>query len=290
MTSVVRMLNPLWLRTFVTAAESVSFTQAGRRLGLTQSTVSDHVARLEAQLGRRLFVRDTHSLALTSDGASLLIHARLILDAHARAELQFTGPTLRGHIRLGTSDDMALGPLPVVLARFKRLYPEVDLDLTVGFTDMLRPLLDAGQLDIITGKRREGEPQGQTLYREPLVWFGYEGMVLDDGPLPLAMLAEPSITRAQTLDALARAGRNWRITCNSSGYTGCAAAVRAGLGITALPEQMRFAGLVPLRGLPALPEIEYIALTARNVGRPVQALLKILLESDLSQAGRSFWR
>jgi DNA-binding transcriptional LysR family regulator len=85
MTKGAHMLNPLWLKTFVTAAGSASFTETGRRLGLTQSTVSDHVARLEAQLGRRLFVRDTHSLALTSDGASLLIHARLILDAHARA-------------------------------------------------------------------------------------------------------------------------------------------------------------------------------------------------------------
>ena len=79
------MLNPLWLHTFATAASSASFTEAGRTLGLTQSSVSDHIRRLEQTMGRRLFVRDTHSLALTADGESLLIHARLILEAHARA-------------------------------------------------------------------------------------------------------------------------------------------------------------------------------------------------------------
>ncbi|MGC5340682.1 LysR family transcriptional regulator, partial [Escherichia coli] len=88
-------LNPLWLQTFATAATSSSFTEAGRQLGLTQSTVSDHIRRLEESLGRRLFVRDTHSLALTADGESLLVHARLILQAHARAEAQFSAPRLR---------------------------------------------------------------------------------------------------------------------------------------------------------------------------------------------------
>jgi DNA-binding transcriptional LysR family regulator len=45
------MLNPLWLQTFATAAASASFTEAGRQLGLTQSTVSDHIRRLEESLG-----------------------------------------------------------------------------------------------------------------------------------------------------------------------------------------------------------------------------------------------
>ena len=74
--------------------------------------------QLEQALNRRLFVRDTHTLALTSDGRSLLVHARIILDAHERAERLFDAPRLRGRVRLGTSDDLALGPLPDVLAAF----------------------------------------------------------------------------------------------------------------------------------------------------------------------------
>ena len=83
------MLNPLWIKTFVTVANSSSFTDAARQLGLTQSSVSEHVRRLEQHVGRRLVTRDTHSLALTPDGEGLLAHARLILEAMARAENQF---------------------------------------------------------------------------------------------------------------------------------------------------------------------------------------------------------
>lgn len=277
------MLNPVWLRTFVTAARSTSFTEAGRRLNLTQSTVSEHVARLEAMLGRRLFLRDTHSLRLTQDGEGMFIHARLVLEAEERARLHFAGPPLRGRVRLGSSDDLAMGPLPEVLAGFSRLYPEVELDLTIGFTDDLRALLEAGGLDIMTGKRRPGEARGQPLYREPLVWLAREGGPPPAEPLPLVLLAEPSVTRALVLDSLARSGTRWRVTCSSSSYAGCAAAARAGLGIAALPRHLRPEGLAPVRGLPALPEVEYIALVAPGAGAPARTLLRILLESELAR-------
>ena len=66
------VFDPNLLATFVTVAKARSFTEAGRRLGLQQSTVSQHVRRLEEAASRRLFVRDTHSVALTADGEAML--------------------------------------------------------------------------------------------------------------------------------------------------------------------------------------------------------------------------
>ena len=63
---------PELLTSFVTVANSRSFTEAGRRLGLGQSTISKHVRKLELLTGRRLFERDTHSVALTEDGSQTL--------------------------------------------------------------------------------------------------------------------------------------------------------------------------------------------------------------------------
>ena len=71
------MLNPVWLNTFATVAASHSFTDAGRQLRLTQSSVSEHIRRLEEHVGRRLLIRDTHSLSLTADGEAMLVHARI---------------------------------------------------------------------------------------------------------------------------------------------------------------------------------------------------------------------
>src|SRR3954462_10450852 len=75
------MFEPTQLRTFLTAAQTLSFTQAAHRLGLRQSTVSQHVRRLEEAAGCRLFLRDPHGVELTEDGEAMLGFARPILEA-----------------------------------------------------------------------------------------------------------------------------------------------------------------------------------------------------------------
>src|SRR5881397_1712910 len=79
------MYDPSQLRTFLAVAQTLSFTQAARRLGLRQSTVSQHVRSLEDAAGRQLFSRDTHSVELTEDGEAMLGFARRILEVHEQA-------------------------------------------------------------------------------------------------------------------------------------------------------------------------------------------------------------
>ncbi|MBK3584325.1 LysR family transcriptional regulator, partial [Streptomyces sp. MBT57] len=88
--------DPAQLRTFLAVAQTLSFTQAARRLGIRQSTVSQHVRRLEEAAGRQLFARDTHRVDLTEDGEAMLGFARTILRAHERAAAFFAGTRLRG--------------------------------------------------------------------------------------------------------------------------------------------------------------------------------------------------
>ena len=159
------MLNPLWLKTFAAAAAAPSFTEAARRLGLTQPTVSEHVRQLEQALNRRLFVRDTHTLALTSDGRSLLVHARIILTPTNGPNACSTRPAARpraaGHLRRPGA-----GALPDVLAAFRLAHPEVELDISIGVTSELYKLLDDNALDVMIGKRRRGDRRGQTLHKK----------------------------------------------------------------------------------------------------------------------------
>lgn len=279
------MLNPIWLKTFVTVARCRSFSEAGRQLTLTQSSVSEHIRRLEQQLGRRLFVRDTHSVALTADGEAMLAHASVILQSIAKAEAQFRGSKLKGRVRLGSSDDVALGPLPAVLAAFRDAHPDVELEITIGMTGRLYELLDAGAIDLLIGKRRLGDRRGAPLFTGRLEWLARAGTVVDPSePLPLILVAEPSVTRAVVLDALAQAGVPWQIVCTSSSYAGCVAAARAGLGVTVRAEYLAARGLSPpvnRASLPALPTVEFIALAAKRLSRPAATLLQLLHESNL---------
>lgn len=278
------LFDPTLLTSFVTVAKAGSFTAAGRRLGLRQSTVSQHVRRLEQAAARRLFVRDTHSVALTADGEAMLGLAQGILDANERARRYFAGSELRGRVRFGTSEDFVQSRLPEVLREFTRAHFAVDLELTVALSGALLEALDAGELDLVLAKRRPGEDRGRLVRREKLVWVGSNpGLPAPERPLPLILYPPPSISRAIALEALERSGRSWRIVCTSSSFSGLNAAALAGLGVTVEPDGFAPAGLVPLLPSPALPELGYIEFVLAGPGRvlrgPAEALATAILDN-----------
>jgi DNA-binding transcriptional LysR family regulator len=248
---------------------------------LQQSTVSQHVRRLEEAASRRLFVRDTHSVALTADGEAMLGLAQGILEANERARRYFAGSELRGRVRFGASEDFVQSRLPEVLREFTRVHRAVDLELTVGLSGGLLEALDAGELDLVLAKRRPGEDRGQLVRREKLVWLGSDTALSDpDRPLPLILYPPPSISRAIALEVLERTGRSWRIVCTSSSFSGLNAAALAGLGITVQGDGFVPAGLTVLPGLPDLGQIEFvIAGPGRTLRGPAEALATAVLDN-----------
>jgi DNA-binding transcriptional LysR family regulator len=277
------MFDPALLSTFVSVAKAASFSEAGRRLGLRQSTVSQHIRRLEQAAGRRLFVRDTHSVRLTADGEAMLALAQGILEANERARQYFAVSELRGRLRFGASEDFVQTRLPEVLRDFTRVHRAVDLELTVGMSGALFEALDAAELDLVLAKRRPGEDRGRLVRRERLVWIaGDSALANPDRPLPLILYPPPSISRAMALEALERVGRSWRIVCTSTSLTGLNAAGLAGLGICVQAEGFVPGGLAELPRLARLPELGYIEFVVAGGGRtlrgPAQALAMAILD------------
>jgi len=262
------VFEPVQLRTFLAVAQTLSFTQAAHRLGLRQSTVSQHVRRLEEAAGCRLFTRDTHGVELTEDGEAMLGFARTILAANERAASFFTGTRLRGRLRFGVSEDFVLTRLPEILASFCREHPEVDLELSVELSDVLLQRLDTGQLDLCLAKRDGPASPGRLVWRDRLVWIGSEQLRLDpQRPVPLIVFPPPGLTRARALDVLERHGRAWRVVCTSASLSGLVAAARAGLGVMAHAQGLIPAGLVRLparSGLPELGGVDLVLLHGRR--------------------------
>src|SRR5262245_51618223 len=95
------------VRVFIRAVELGSFSAAARSLGLTQPTVSKHIAALEAQLAARLLTRSTRALALTSEGERYYRHVRTALEAfeEAAAEVGMGGEPA-GHVKLACRADL----------------------------------------------------------------------------------------------------------------------------------------------------------------------------------------
>jgi DNA-binding transcriptional LysR family regulator len=268
------------LRTFLAVAQALSFTRAAESLGVGQSTVSQHVRKLESSIGRALLVRDTHRVRLTADGEAMAGFARDILAAQEQAVGYFTGSRLRGRLRFGVTDDLALTPLPRILRQFRQLYPRIDLELTVGQNEVLRRRIASGHLDVAFAKRAGDEPElaGSTLVRRvPLVWGAAHGTVVDPvAPVPLVVYQAPSLSRSLAVRAMEEAGRDVRITCTVRGVNGVLAAVRAGLGIAVFARSLSPRDLVempPAAGLPELGDVDFVLLTGPRAPAEAAAAL-----------------
>jgi DNA-binding transcriptional LysR family regulator len=261
------MLDPVLLKTFLAVEETRSFTRAAERLKVRQSTVSQHVRKLEAATSRQLFTRDTHSVELTGDGEAMIGFARGIVDTIDRAMTYFTEPELRGQVRFGVSEDFVLGGLPEILRRFRASHPLVEVKLTVELSGILHEQLRAGELDLILGKRLNADDSGIPLWTDELMWAGAEGIEVDVGaPVPLITYPPPSVTRALAVEALRLGGREWRLACTSASLNGLRAAALAGLGVVVFARGLLPSGLVELPpefGLPELGEVEFM-LTGRE--------------------------
>jgi DNA-binding transcriptional LysR family regulator len=121
-------LNLLGL--FVAVAETGSFSEAARKLGLPKSSVSRGVARLEADVGAQLLHRTTRHVTLSTAGTALYERAAPLLASlkEAVGALPEREETPSGELRLTAPHDMGATFLPAVIARFTARYPSVRVD------------------------------------------------------------------------------------------------------------------------------------------------------------------
>jgi DNA-binding transcriptional LysR family regulator len=277
--------DPQLLATFLAVEQTGSFTRAAARLGIQQPTVSQHIRRLEQQVGRTLVARDTHSVSLTADGEAMLGFARNILAACEQASAYFSGSRPSGRLRIGFADDLALTRLPQILRDFRRDNPLVDYDLTVDQSGLLHQRLEGDKLDVFIGKRPSGEHRGRLVKRDRLVWVGTPSTRVDlTKPVPLVVYPAPSISRTEMRAALTRARLPFRSACVCRGVNGLIAAIAAGVGISAMAASLVPAQLVPLGSSGRLPELGTIDLVLlvnpRADERPaVRALISTVLAS-----------
>jgi len=139
------------LKSFVAAVDcGLNVSQAAERLHLVQSAVSQHLARLETELGARLFVRQGKRLtALTPAGTRVLDYARRILAI--REDILTVGrdhvDETAGVLRIGTTHTQARYVLPPVIRAFRHTYPHVALQIHQGTPPQLADLAAADTVD-----------------------------------------------------------------------------------------------------------------------------------------------
>ncbi|KDD65206.1 DNA-binding transcriptional LysR family regulator [Pseudomonas sp. BT76 TE3572] len=249
------------LRTFIAVVDHHSFAEAGAQLARTQSSVTQHMQRLEQQVGVSLFEKRGRQKQLTEPGLQLLRHARQMLSLNDEALNSLRESSLSGVLRIGSPHDIADTILPPILSHIARSAPRLRLEIDVGRSPFLMDDLHRGKVDMVISTRQDPSLEGFALRTSPVWWICSAQYIHNPGePLPLILVDEPSIYRRYALEALERANISWRQAYLASNLIGIKAATRAGLGVT--PRSMEMLGpdmrvLGENDGLPRMPDVTY---------------------------------
>lgn len=140
------------LEYFLTTAEEVSITRAAERLHLSQQALSNHIARLEEELGCRLFTRKPN-LELTYSGKCFQRATVRMLDIQRQTAIVIgdINGNRRGELRIGVSHTRGQAILPLLLPDFRRAYPLAELSVVEGSTKELEADLERGVIDVLIG-------------------------------------------------------------------------------------------------------------------------------------------
>jgi DNA-binding transcriptional LysR family regulator len=148
------------LRYFETIAQLQHVGRASTKLHRTQSALTNSIRRLEQDCGVALFERAGRGIKLTSAGKALMKWAqRIRFDVEdAKRELSSIGQGESGHVRIGIVPTAAQYLLPAVARQLIEQAPGITLSTTVALADALRPLLRAGELDMVVATETAEEP------------------------------------------------------------------------------------------------------------------------------------
>ncbi len=121
------------LRALLTAVQCGSFGKAAAQLGYTQSAMTHLVNKLEAELGCTLLLRSSHGVRLSEEGEHLLPYINQVISAcdALRGEAEVQGELYGRGLRIGCFASIARSRLPDLLQKFRRLHPEIKVDVLV---------------------------------------------------------------------------------------------------------------------------------------------------------------
>lgn len=289
------MIDQYLLRYFLAVAETGSFSRAARQVSVTQPTLSSGIAKLERELGARLFDRDRQGVSLTPAGSRFLVRARRIAAEyeHALVELsEVTDPTL---LRIGVLNTIPTRLVEDWLVRHRERASGEALEILDGTERDIGERLERGRIDMALTVLR---PHHARFHPEPLARERYMMVLPADHPLADAdeveaeHLARDRMALRRHCEALPEINRFFitrgvrpRFVLKTTSDERVLAVVRSGAGIGMMPEcfaagpgerdSLRF---VPVRDFELVREVGLLhagdAALAQGLASPFAAILR----------------
>jgi len=197
------MINLNDLTVFLAAAECGNFSETGRQLHLSQPAISQKIVSLEKRFGTKLFTRQGRAVRLTETGKTLQPIARELLSSarHLEETMASLQGELVGEMNIGCSTASGKYLLPGLIARFRRQYPQVRINVLISSRNSVLDRLLAGELSLgVSSKKIEHRDLDyQDFFTDDVIliaaanhpWANYRHVYPDD------ILDEPLILREE---------------------------------------------------------------------------------------------
>jgi LysR family nitrogen assimilation transcriptional regulator len=260
------------LANFIAIVECGNLTRTAERMHIAQPALSQQVAALEAELGRKLLLRTRHGVAATAAGRALYVNSQTLLRQlrQLESDVKSAGETISGHVTVGLPVSCAAIFSMPLLAAARERYPQVLLRISEHLSGLLGELLLNNRLDIAM---LYATPGSSGLSRTPLL---IEKMCLvtspanappgeAGSPIEVARLAETPLVlpshsnglRALVDAAFSRHGLRPRIIAEIDSLASLKAAAELRLAATILPRSAAEASAAALEARELIePSIE----------------------------------
>jgi DNA-binding transcriptional LysR family regulator len=298
------MLNPTRLRVLTEVVSRGSFSAAAEAMSYTQSAVSQAIARLEAEAGAPLVIRDRAGVRPTAAGATLVEHAESILAQieAAQADLEAILGLRAGRLRMASFPSAGATLMPHAVATFRARYPDIELSLAEGEPEDIAPRLRTGEFDLALlfefpddGRELTEGLHTLTLLEDPLhVALPIAHPLARQPALHLHELRAEEWVQTSAASPCARhvvesclaAGFEPRVTFESDDYETVQGLVAAGVGVALIPRlaltRVR-PGIVVRELAPSSPTRSVLAATLPGAAAAPAARTMLLVLNEVFQ-------
>jgi DNA-binding transcriptional LysR family regulator len=296
--AVRHRMNFDYLEGFLEVAKVRNFSRAASILYRTQPTLSQQIQRLESEFGGKLFDRDFKAVRLTQAGTTLRRYAEEILALRTEA-LDAIGQIKvnpSGNLRIGTNDATCLYVLPNALASYRRLYPQVQVNIYRNFSHKIIEKILEGNLEVgivslprtIRGMEVvpifSGELKVLLPPDHPLV--GRKEITAEEISFYPLLLPKTGRTRKLIDNLLRPYKKSLQISMELASVEIIKKYVSVGIGISLLPEAFAQAEVaagtlkfVPVRGTKLFRELGLAYRRASELSLPARAFLDMVKSS-----------
>jgi DNA-binding transcriptional LysR family regulator len=288
------------LQVFLAVAREKSFSQAAKTIHSSQPTMSEHVAELELELGKKVFFRHGREVTLTEAGRVLERYAAsaiLAVESGRQAVDDLDGLG-HGSLMIGASTTPGIYVMPGIIANFRGRHPGVELKLQIANSRVIEDRVKARELDLGVVGGHAVSPGEECLavgFSDELLlivsprhawakrrYIAPEALIRE----PLLMREEGSATRSVTERALQREGVRFQVAMELDHTEAIKQAVMAGLGVAFISVYAvrgelatRRLHALRLRGIRVQRHFHVIHHEARRITASARAFMEVLAQA-----------